>query len=114
MIVQGVEEVDIDVVKSYTRDLKALIEESDIAERKSFLRSFIKRIEINRNEVVVHYHLPLPQNEKGERVREVLPMVTPGGAEETRTPDFLRAREALSQLSYSPIMVEYYTSKGSY
>ncbi len=26
-----------------------------------------------------------------------------GGAEETRTPDFLRAREALSQLSYSPV-----------
>jgi hypothetical protein len=25
-----------------------------------------------------------------------------GGAEGTRTPDFLRAREALSQLSYSP------------
>ena len=42
-------------------------------------------------------------------------MILPyGGAEETRTPDFLRAREALSQLSYSPIMVEYYTSKGSY
>ena len=27
---------------------------------------------------------------------------TLGGAEGTRTPDFLRAREALSQLSYSP------------
>ena len=26
-----------------------------------------------------------------------------GGAEGTRTPDFLRAREALSQLSYSPM-----------
>ena len=26
-----------------------------------------------------------------------------GGAEGTRTPDFLRAREALSQLSYSPL-----------
>ena len=26
-----------------------------------------------------------------------------GGAEETRTPDFLRAKEALSQLSYSPM-----------
>ena len=25
-----------------------------------------------------------------------------GGAEETRTPDFLRAKEALSQLSYGP------------
>lgn len=68
MIVKGVEEVDMDMVKSYTRDLKALIEESDIAERKSFLRSFIKPIEINRNEVVIHYHLPLPQNEKGEGI----------------------------------------------
>ena len=27
-----------------------------------------------------------------------------GGAGGTRTPDFLRAREALSQLSYSPIL----------
>ena len=26
-----------------------------------------------------------------------------GGAEGTRTPDFLRAKEALSQLSYSPV-----------
>ena len=32
----------------------------------------------------------------------VLPMVTLGGAEGIRTPDLLRAREALSQLSYSP------------
>ena len=36
------------------------------------------------------------------------------GAEETRTPDFLRAREALSQLSYSPIIIRYYTSRCSY
>ena len=34
-------EVDMDVVRSYTRDLKASIEESGIAERKSSLRSFI-------------------------------------------------------------------------
>ena len=30
-------------------------------------------------------------------------VVTNGGAEGTRTPDFLLAKEALSQLSYSPI-----------
>jgi hypothetical protein len=29
---------------------------------------------------------------------------TNGGAEEDRTPDLLRARQALSQLSYGPIM----------
>ena len=47
------EEVDIDIVKSYTKDLKSLLEESDITERKAFLRSFIKRIEINRDRVIV-------------------------------------------------------------
>jgi len=53
MVVQGMEEVDIDIVKSYTKDLKSLLEESDITERKAFLRSFIKRIEINRDRVIV-------------------------------------------------------------
>ena len=36
-----------------------------------------------------------------------------GGAEEIRTPDFLRAKEALSQLSYSPIVISHYTNKYS-
>jgi len=53
MVVQGMEEVDIDIVKSYTKDLKSLLEESDITERKALLRSFIKRIEINRDRVIV-------------------------------------------------------------
>ena len=53
MVVQGIEEVDIDIVKSYTKDLKSLLEESDITERKAFLRSFIKRIDINRDRVIV-------------------------------------------------------------
>ena len=47
------EEVDIDIVKSYTKNLKSLLEESDITERKAFLRSFIKRIDINRDRVIV-------------------------------------------------------------
>ncbi len=34
-----------------------------------------------------------------------------GGAEGIRTPDLLRAREALSQLSYSPAVRTNYTSK---
>jgi hypothetical protein len=37
------------------------------------------------------------------RGRPVLGIVPSGGAEGIRTPDLLRAREALSQLSYSPI-----------
>jgi hypothetical protein len=37
------------------------------------------------------------------KVIEVMPVITPGGAEGIRTPDLLRAKEALSQLSYSPL-----------
>jgi len=47
---QGVEERDINEVKSCTRDLKSLLAESDITERKAFLRSFIKRIEIAKGQ----------------------------------------------------------------
>ncbi len=41
-------------------------------------------------------------------------MWSAGGAEGTRTPDLLRAKEALSQLSYSPIYKNYYSNKGSH
>ena len=41
--------------------------------------------------------------ENEEREQSGFAKVTFGGAEGTRTPDFLRAREALSQLSYSPV-----------
>ncbi len=40
--------------------------------------------------------------------------VTFGGAEGTRTPDFLLAKEALSRLSYSPVYRPYYSSKTAY
>jgi len=79
MLAQGVEEADIDIVKSYTRDLKSLLEESDTTERKAFLRSFIKRIEIDKDKAAVHYHLPLPNNENRKEAAEVLSIVTPGG-----------------------------------
>ena len=107
MIAQGVQEVDVDLVKSYTRDLKALLDEAHITERKSFLRSFIKRIEINGNEAVIHYRLPLPQKiGKAEGVSEVLPMVTPGGAGGIRTPYLLTASQTFSRLNYSPMVLD--------
>ena len=72
-------------------------------ESKAFLRSFIRRIVVNQDEVTISYNLPVPPDGKNKQKMGVLPIDTPGGAEGTRTPDFLRAREALSQLSYSPI-----------
>ena len=106
MVVQGMEEVDIDIVKSYTKDLKSLLEESDITERKAFLRSFIKRIEINRDRVIVYYHLPLPRGEKGKVAAEVLPINTFGGAGGIRTRYLLTASQTFSQVNYGPINIK--------
>ena len=102
MIAGGIQQVDVDIVKTYARDLRGLLEEADFIERKAFLRSFIKRIEVNKKQVTIHYNLPLAPNRKPKEQIEVLPIETLGGAEGIRTPDLLRAREALSQLSYSP------------
>ena len=63
----------------------------------------MKRIEIDGENAVIKYNLPVPSAQKREHLVGVLPIDTLGGAGEIRTPDLLRAREALSQLSYSPI-----------
>jgi hypothetical protein len=57
--------MDFDMVKSYAQDLRSLIVEAAITEGKTFLRSFIGKIEINGDRVTIHYHLPLPQGKKG-------------------------------------------------
>jgi hypothetical protein len=49
--------------------------------------------------------------ENKEREQAGFAKVTFGGAEGTRTPDLLRAKEALSQLSYSPVCQRYYKQK---
>ena len=92
----------LDIVKTYAQDLRGLLEESDFTERKAFLRSFIKRIEVNEEQVTIHYHLPLPQGDKERVTLEVLPFVTLGGDRGIRTPDLCDANAALSQLSYIP------------
>ena len=102
LILQGKPYIDADLVRSYAEDLKSLLEESDFAESKAFLRSFIKKIVIDGEKATIYYNLPMPPDRKKKEQIGVLPIDTPGGAEGTRTPDLLRAKEALPQLSYSP------------
>ena len=100
-ITQGIKHVDAETIKSYARDLKSLLEEADIAESKAFLRSFVKRIEINKSQVVIHYNLPVPYEGETQAVG-VLPMVTPGGAGGIRTLYLLTASQTFSQVNYGP------------
>jgi site-specific DNA recombinase len=53
MVAQGVWQVDVTIVRAYAQDPRHLLEEADFTERKAFLRSFIKRIEVNGRQVRV-------------------------------------------------------------
>ena len=79
MVVRGVDQVDVSVVQRYARDLRSLLEDSDYTERKAFLRSFVKRIVVDQEEVTVHYKLPLPPDGKSKDKIAVLPIDTFGG-----------------------------------
>ena len=86
---------------------EGLLEEVELTERKSFLRSFVERIEVNGSEATIQYRLSLPQGgNKHDRV-SVLPIDAFGGAEGIRTPYLLNAIQSLSQLSYSPMPIFY-------
>ena len=102
MVVDQVKQVDLSTVKSYARDLRMLLQESEITERKAFIRSFVKRIVIGKDQVTLHYRLPIPCGVgKGEELA-VLPIGTVGGAGGTRTLDLLTASQTFSQLNYGP------------
>ena len=100
MVAKGEEQIDVEMVKTYGKDLRAMIEEANLTERKAFLRSFIKRIEIDRDNVKVTHKLPLPT---GKEKIAVLPIDTFGGPEGIRTPYLTDANRALSRLSYRPM-----------
>ena len=92
----------METVTAYVSDLRNLLEESPFPERRSFIKSFVKDVEVTGNQVLLTYTIPMqPHKTKGELIE--VPLIGHyGGAEGTRTPDFLLAKEALSQLSYSP------------
>ena len=76
---EGALRTSADAVKAYARDLHSLLIESDVVERKSFLRSFIKQIDVKEKQVVIHYNLPMPSSEI-QTQEEVLPIITSGSA----------------------------------
>jgi site-specific DNA recombinase len=79
-------------LKRYVVDLRALLLEGEFFEQKSFLRSFVKRIDYGFPQVQIEYTFPL--DPKTMANREVLAMGKKSGADEARTRDLLRDRQA--------------------
>ena len=97
-----VELADMDTVKEYVTDLRNVLSESPLAERKSFVRSFVKEVKVTGDEVLITYTMPMLPKGVLEEKLSVLSTGHDGGAEGTRTPYLFNAIESLSQMSYSP------------
>ena len=99
---KGGEQMDVTLIQKRARDLRKLLVESDLTERKGFLRSFVKRLETDGKTVTVRYKLPLVQGTNGWDDVAVLPIDNLGGAGGIRTPYLLNANQAFSRVNYGP------------
>ncbi len=102
MTLQGYQPIDINIMASYVADLWNILDESEVAQRKAFLRSFVKKIVVEKERVKLYYNLPVPPNGRKIDTIGVLPIDTPSGDRGIRTPDLCDANAALSRLSYIP------------
>lgn len=48
------------LVLDYADDLRSLLMNSSLAERKAFIRSFVEEVRVTGDEVVLSYKIPLP------------------------------------------------------
>ena len=54
-----VELADLETLKYYVEDLRNLIEENPLAERKSFIKSFAREVRVTGTEILLTCNIPL-------------------------------------------------------
>ena len=97
---EEVELLSAPAVKEYADDLRSLLSKGSIMEQKSFLRSFVKRIEVNLPDVAIDYTIPLESKKVEPLAREVLPFAQTGSPGRTRTCGTVVNSHLLYRLSY--------------
>jgi len=81
-----VELADLETVTRYVNELRDLLNESSIAERKSFIRSFVKEVVVTGDKAELKYTIPLSNEGPMEESLGVPHIVRYGGPGEIRTP----------------------------
>jgi chromosome segregation ATPase len=66
------EQLDTNEVMSYVNELEQVLGEASFLQQKTFLRTFVKRVEINPKGLTLEYTIPLPLNKNRTSVMEVL------------------------------------------
>ena len=74
-----VELADLKVVRHYVNDLRNLLSESPLTERRAFIRSFVKEVKVTGDEALLTYTVPLPPEGITNEKAGVLPTVQYGG-----------------------------------
>ncbi len=68
-----------EIVAAYVNDLHKLLSESSLAERRAFIKSFVKDVSVKDGEVLVTYTIPLSNEGVSQEKMEVLSTVQYGG-----------------------------------
>jgi len=74
-----VELVDLETVSCCVDELRDLLKEGTLAERRTFIRGFVKEVKVIDNEVVLNYTMPLIPDYLTIEKEGVLPTVQYGG-----------------------------------
>jgi DNA invertase Pin-like site-specific DNA recombinase len=69
---------DPDVVRNYVIDMRDLLTNSSITEQRSFLKSFVEKIEVGDSELKMYYTIPMPPNAASEETVGLVPFVHHG------------------------------------
>ena len=77
--------VDLRVIHAYVTDLQELLGSASFLEQKTFLRSFVNRVEFNPPQVAIDYSIPLPGEDGLTNSKEVLRINKSGSPSRTRT-----------------------------
>ncbi len=90
-----VELADAETVAQCVADLRDLLNESSLAERKAFIRSFVKEVRVTGDEVLLTYTIPMLPRGLAEERLPVLPIVPLSGPNKT----FAKPIETFFELS---------------
>ena len=93
---------DPEVVRGYVQDLRQLLEESSIVERKTFLKSFVERIEVDNSDMKVVYTIPMPPDHSATETVGVLPIVHNGPPLASKCSDFGQSHPTFCPTERSP------------
>ena len=70
---------DDETISEYVLDLRSLLSKGSLTERKVFIKSFVREVEVRGKQVVLSYSIPVSQKGISRKEVSVPPIVHNGG-----------------------------------